>query len=186
MRVVDQDTVSVTFLPWFLPVSWKYFFPPECEQRASLVPDMKSKVLGRKQAGRLPGGQSDTLLSSWNDRALETDTDLEVPRRSEHPNHNGLVETESHKLFPWDYLNGIFTGHYKEQVEIQELDKISVETKNCEAGKSWITLTSKSTEEVNPISLTPLWCFRLKVFLVPPFPAPAEAHFHSNNSHPTF
>ena len=53
-------------------------------------------------------------------------------------------------------FRGIFTGHYKEQVEIQELDKISVKTKNCEAGKSWITLTSQSTEAVSPISFTPL------------------------------
>lgn len=44
-----------------------------------------------------------TLLSSWNDWALETDADLEVPRRSERPNHDGVVERESHKLFPWDF-----------------------------------------------------------------------------------
>ena len=83
-------------------------------------------------------------------------------------------------------FRGIFTGHSKEQVEIQELDKISAKTKNCEAGKSWISVISKSTEGVPSISCTPILCFRFEVSLVPPFPAPAEAHFHSNNSHPTF
>lgn len=53
-------------------------------------------------------------------------------------------------------FHGVFTGHYQEQVETQELDKSSVKTKNCEAGKSWITLTSQSTEGVSPISFTPL------------------------------
>lgn len=48
-------------------------------------------------------------------------------------------------------INGIFTGHYNEQVEIQELDEISVKTKNCKAGKNMITLTSKSTEGVPPL-----------------------------------
>lgn len=70
-----------------------------------------------------------------------------VPGCSEHPNHNEIVERESHKLVLRYYPNGSFIWYYNEQVEIQKLDKISVKTKNYKPSrKVMITLTSKSTE----------------------------------------
>lgn len=102
VHAVDLDVALGTFLPWILPISWKYLFSSECSQRASLVPDMIFKVLGRNSQANFLEVRA-TLLSSWNNWAHETDADLEVPRCSERPNHAGVVERESHKLFPWDF-----------------------------------------------------------------------------------